>query len=122
MVIELTIENILLFMSVVGAVSAFVTTIVNWVGKIRKPEKDQNDMLKKHEDSIAKLNTDLESMAAKQKDDIEKVEARMTDNENETRLVMKGILALVDHSIDGNNTKQLKSIKTEYRDYLVSKK
>lgn len=52
---------------------------------------------------------------------IEQLEKDGKVNQDENRLMMRMLLALTRHAIDGNNINDLKSMRDEVNDYLVSK-
>ena len=47
--------------------------------------------------------------------------ARMDKADETNKLILKAMLALVDHGIDGNNIERLKTTKTEINNYLINK-
>ena len=52
---------------------------------------------------------------------LENYDKRITDIEKGNKVTQKAILALLEHSIDGNNTDGLKRAKDELSQYLVDR-
>lgn len=46
---------------------------------------------------------------------------RLDAIEDGNRVTQRAILALLDHSLDGNNTKQMQDAKTDLQDYLLKR-
>ena len=99
----LTIENIVYIAGVITAVSVACNWIVQWISKARKPMKTTEDRLNRHDEILDKDNKRLLSL------------------EEQDRLVMQGLLALLEHSIDGNNIQQMKDVKDSIQKFLISK-
>ena len=93
--------------SCLGAAAAYVAKAVGW---LRKPEHTQNTILEDHEKRIKKLeentSTDYKEILKLQK---------------EVKMVLKAVVAIMKHEIDGNNTNDLEKVQTEITDYLVEK-
>lgn len=90
--------------SVLGAAAVYIAKAVGW---IRKPEMAQNKILEDHEKRIAELErkTDNDYL------DIRKLQEEMA-------MMLRAVMALVTHSLDGNNTDELKDSKKEIDNYL----
>ena len=89
---------------------ALAISVLSLIGLIRKererrdsPAKTMRDQINDHEKRIAKL------------------EAASSANVIENRLMMRTLLALVRHSIDGNNIEGLRDIREEIQGYLLNK-
>ena len=89
-------------------ISAGVLTLFNLVDKIINASRQAKEPL----DDIKRRIDVLE-----QKD----FEKRIEELEKGNRILQKSILALLKHSIDGNNTEGLKKAEEELSDYLTSK-
>lgn len=100
--------------SVVTICSAFTVVCVaaGWVIKIvagiRKPEKNQNDRLAAIEGKIESFETYF----ARDKQ-------RINSLERGNRVTQEAILALLSHSIDGNNTTALEKARDHLQTYLL---
>lgn len=73
------------------------------IAKLEQFLQQDNERLKNHETQLNALNT------------------RMGTTESGTRVTQRALLALLDHAIDGNNTKGLVRSKEEIQDYLTNK-
>ena len=92
--------------SCLGAALAYIARAIGW---IRKPEQTQNDMLKDHEKRIKHL----EDITEKDYSEIEKLQKEMG-------MMLRAVMAIMSHSIDGNHTEDLKESKKEINDYLTN--
>lgn len=54
-------------------------------------------------------------------DRIDKLERKDTEHVAESRLILRGLLALTRHGVDGNNIQGLKDYQAELQSYLVDK-
>lgn len=93
--------------SCLGAALAYIARAIGW---IRKPEQTQNDMLKDHEQRIKNLEAD----AKKDYNEIEKLQ-------DEMKLVLRAVVAIMKHELDGNNTKDMAEVQHDISEYLIKK-
>ena len=101
---------------VLTAASAFVL-LSNAVEKVVKAYK------------VAKApNVKLDDRLAEMEKWREKVDRRLTNDDDRLRDIEKGnratqraLLALLDHGIDGNNIKQMQDAKEELQDHLINR-
>ena len=70
----------------------------------------QNDLIREHSELIKK-HTEL----------LEKDDKRITELEEQDRLVMQALFALLSHGIDGNDVEAMKKVKEQIQDYLILK-
>ena len=89
----------------VGGAGAIVVGLYRWA---HKPTDKRDETLKKHSQLLDNDNKRLKELEEwkKQSDEWQKV-------------MMKSMLALLSHSIDGNNTDGLKQAKNELQEYLI---
>ena len=84
-----------------------IAVAINWIAKgvktMSKPQADQNKQIKENAESIADH------------------EERLTAQEEQSKLIMQGVLALLSHSIDGNNIEQMKATKNDIQKFLIEK-
>lgn len=101
----------------VVALIGLLLTVLNIIDKMstinqraREPEREQNERLQKLEDEVKdikdKLNNDNE---------------RLTKHEKSEKVMMQALKALLSHSIDGNNTEEMKDAAKELDSYLINK-
>lgn len=102
-----------LFLAFCGGVSALgvaITYIAKAVGWIRRPEIKQNDTLNDHEKRISKLE--------------EKVDNDYNDIkvlQNEVKMMLEAVVAIMKHEIDGNHTEDLLNTQNKIEKYLINK-
>lgn len=146
-VISFTIEQLWqMILSIAGgitAISAAVVVIVNAIKKAKEPDTKQNLKLTEHdkhlEDIDRKLKNDKEvldlyrskllSLEEHQKEQdivvedhgrkIAGVEQRVNKSEHGINVMMKALLALLSHGIDGNAIDPMKEAKAALESYLI---
>ena len=107
--------------SAVGAVvlaiaSAFVllSNAAEKIVKAWKAAKAPND---KQNERLEELETWRRAVDLKLSSD----KARLDTIEEGDRAIQRALLALLDHSIDGNNIKQMQDAKTELQNHLINR-
>ena len=93
--------------SIIGAATAYIGKAIGW---IKKPEMTQNAKLEDHEKRITKLEEKTDN-------DFEDIK----DLQKEVKMVLKAVVAMMKHELDGNNTDDLKKAQKAIEDYLVEK-
>ena len=88
-----------------------ITAVISLVSLLTGILKDY----KKPTDDLEKRVSDLERKI------LENYDKRIADMETGNKIVQKSILALLEHSIDGNNVEGLKKAKDELSQYLINK-
>ena len=98
------------------ALAGAITTIGNAVEKILKarraikaPEDRQNDEIEKIRERLNKIERKLEND-----------KAAIQDSKECNHVLTKGMLALLEHGINGNNVDQMKEAKKDVNDYLIN--
>lgn len=46
---------------------------------------------------------------------------RLSELEESNRLIMRGVMSLMSHELDGNHTNQLEKVRNDMNDYLVNR-
>lgn len=92
-------------------IAAGVLTIYNLIDKIVTASKKAKEPTEELEKRVAELERKI----------LENYDKRITDIEKGNKVTQKAILALLEHSIDGNNTDGLKKAKDELSQYLVDR-
>jgi len=99
-------------------IAAGVLTLFNLVDKIV-------NAVKATKSPIAELERRVECLERSFKDSKDnifpKYDSKISDIEEGNRVTQKAILALLTHSIDGNNVDEMKEAKRELQDYLLKK-
>ena len=102
-------------------ISAGVLTIFNLVDRIVgywQKSKEPNEILK---DRIDILERKVETAFTEYDSRFGRDKARLDSLEEGNKIVQKSLLALLEHSIDGNNTDGLKKAKEELSQYLINR-
>ena len=94
-----TSSQILGFCTFVGAVWGLIKIIK----EINKPNTDLKDKVKEHESSLKNYDKKLKEIEA-------------TD-----KLILQGLLVVINHDITGNGINQLKETRDEIQEYLINK-
>ena len=77
--------------------------IVKLITKYRKPDKDRDETMKKHQEMLDNDNK------------------RLKELEEGNKVVMQSLLAIMSHLIDGNHTEELKKSKEMVQEYLIKR-
>lgn len=93
--------------SCIGAAAVYIGKAVGW---IRQPEHRQDEILKNHETRITTLE------AKTDKDYVS-----ITELQKEMSMILRAVVAIMKHEINGNDTEALKQTQKEIEDYLISK-
>lgn len=88
-------------------VSTVVGIIVAAISKAKAPGRAQDKAIKSHEKRLNKIEHELN----------EQVE-RSKEIQKDTRVYQRGILALINHSIDGNNIEELEKCRDELTEII----
>lgn len=88
-----------------GGAGAIIASIIRWM---RKPDGDRDAKIKRHDEMFDNDNKRLNELEKEQK---EMKEAQ--------QVLMKSMLALMSHAIDGNHTEDLKMARDDMQEYLL---
>ena len=98
-------------------ISGAISAIASWFTKAKQPEQMQNERLAKCEERLdqhdEKLNT---YMAYFQSDDL-----RLRKIEESNRITQRSMLALLKHSINGDDLESLRKAEKDLEEYLINK-
>lgn len=89
----------------IGGAGAVIVGLYKWA---KKPDDDRDDRLKRHDEMLDNDNKRLK--------ELEREQAEMKEAQS---VLMKSILALMSHSIDGNHLEELKIARDDMQDYLL---
>lgn len=95
--------------SAVVLLSNAAEKIIKAVKVAKAPEERQNAEIEEIKDRLTKVETKLSS------DD-----ARIKDAKECNHVLTKGMLALLDHGINGNNVNQMKAARQDVEAYLIN--
>ena len=113
-------QLIALVLGVCGAIvtiSAAIGVIAKALDKARAPEKEQNERLDAHE---KRLNA-LDDIIVKFREYFDNDDRRFKEIEKSNKITQSALLALLKHSINGNDTESLKEARKNLEEYLIEK-
>ena len=103
--------------AVILAAASAIVLISNAVEKIVCAYKAAKAPMNEHNDRISAL----EEWKAEVDRKLNRDNARLTNIDESNRVTQRAILALLDHSIDGNNIEQMCHAKEELQNHLINK-
>lgn len=107
---EQLISAFLAICAAVISISAAINAAAQWVNKLNKPEKRQNERIAACEEKLEKHSEFMQSS-----------EERLGNIETALKINQKSMLALLKHAINGNDIDQLKRAERDLEEYLVEK-
>ena len=113
-------QLIALILSICAAIvtiSAAIGVIAKALDKARAPEKEQNERLDAHE---KRLNA-LDDIIVKFREYFDNDDRRFKEIEKSNKVTQSALLALLKHSINGNDTESLKEARKNLEEYLIEK-
>ena len=116
-VIQITPAQIITFATAVITISTAIGVIINWITKAREPEKKQDDRIKALEDRADKFDAILEKFQGYLDNDDKRLKAIDEGN----KITQQGLLALLKHALNGNDTQALKVAEKNLEEYLINK-
>lgn len=115
------------WMWVVGA-TGLVLTILNVIDKFisfkkmaAAPVEEQNLRIKQIENEIAAIKLKLEEHEECLSNDKNRIDAVEKETRQVNTIVIKSLQALIEHAINGNNSKQLHECSKEMNEYLLNR-
>lgn len=115
--IQFTPAQLLAYAGAIITISTAIGIIINLISKIREPEKKQDDRIKACENRIDKIDVILEKFQGYFSND----DRRFKEIEEGNKITQTALLALLKHSINGNDTKALKEAEKSLEEYLINK-
>jgi len=122
------IDTVLAICGAIITISAAFTVIYKIIAKSKEPDKLQNERLDALEKDNAELHRDIAQILDRLKlgnkrfeSDAEKMEEMKSNMKESINVIIKSLLALTAHAIDGNNTAELKKASGELKDYLIER-
>lgn len=89
----------------IGGAGAVIIGLIKWA---KKPDQTRDEKVKEHEETLKK-HTEL----------LERDHRRLQALEEGNNVMMRSMLALMSHSLDGNHTDELRQARDEMQDYLI---
>lgn len=116
-VIQFTPAQLVTIAAAIITVSAAVGVLVNLITKLKEPEKKQNERIQHCEERLDKFDVIVEKFQSYFSND----DRRFKEIEEGNKITQTALLALLKHSINGNDTKALKEAEKSLEDYLINK-
>ena len=113
-------QLIALVLAVCGAIvtiSAAIGVIAKALDKARAPEKEQNERLNDHDKRIGAL----EDIANRFKEYFDNDDRRFKEIERTNKITVSALLAILKHSLNGNDIESLKQAERSLEEYLIEK-
>lgn len=98
-------------------ISAAVGVLIKVFDKAHAPEKEQNARL----DKLDKRLDDIDSTIAKFREYFQNDDNRFKAIEKSNKITQTALLALLKHSLNGNDMESLKTAEKSLEDYLIEK-
>lgn len=116
-VIQFTPAQLLAYAGAIITISTAIGVIINLINKAREPERKQDEKIKACEDKLSKHDAMLEKFQGYFSND----DRRFKEIEEGNKITQTALLALLKHSINGNETKALKDAEKSLEEYLINK-
>ena len=113
-------QLIALVLAICGAIvtiSAAIGVIAKALDKARAPEKEQNERLDEHDKRIGAL----EDIATRFKEYFDNDDRRFKEIERTNKITVSALLAILKHSLNGNDIESLKQAEKSLEEYLIDK-
>ncbi len=94
-----------------------ILTVMNVIDRVFVYAAKAKAPAEKFEKRLNELDQEIKNIKAKAFDDGD----RIGNLEKSTKVLIKGVGALLSHGIDGNNTEEMKEARSNLNDYLVEK-
>ena len=88
-----------------GGAGAIFVGLYRWA---KKPDINRDEKLKGHDEKLDNDNRRLNEL-----------EKHQAENDEALQIIMKSMLALMTHAIDGNHTDELKRARDDMQEYLI---
>lgn len=98
-------------------ISSAMSAVANWINKAKQPEVKQNERITSLEEKVGTINMRLDKHEKYLQSDDEKL--RRIEDSN--RITQRGMLALLKHSINGEDVESLKKAEKDLEEYLITK-
>lgn len=109
-VIQFTPGQIVAFAAAMITISSAIAIIINLISKLREPDKLRDEKIKLLENRVSELER-----ANRDKDD------KFDGIEEGNKIIQTALLALLKHSLNGNDTDALKKAEEDLEKYLINK-
>lgn len=110
-------NNIVWICGLIMAIWGVLGVIQKLIEIFRKPEKTQNERLSKLESELGEVKKTLDTYLTYFNNDKTRIDSIVKGS----AVMQKALLALLSHSIDGNNTEEMKTARRQLQKYLTEK-
>lgn len=113
-------QIIAVILAICGAIvtiSAAIGVITKAIEKTREPENAQNKRLDDHDKRLSAL----EEIAGKFKEYFDNDDKRFKEIERTNKITISALLAILKHSLNGNDMESLKNAEKSLEEYLIEK-
>ena len=94
----------------VAAIGGVVSLVIRFWKWAHKTSDENSEQL-----------TEFETYLASDKRRIEHLEEQQEKADEQNKLMLKAIVALMSHELDGNHTQQIQDVRDEIQEYLITK-
>lgn len=98
-------------------ISAAIGVIIRAIDKARAPERKQDELLAEHTRRLDKHDEIIEKF----REYFDNDDRRFKDIEKSNKITQTALLALLKHSLNGNDIESLKSAEKSLEEYLIDK-
>lgn len=116
-VIQFTPAQLIALAGAIITISTACGVIVNLISKLKEPEKKQDERIGHCEERLNKLDVVIEKFQGYFSND----DRRFKEIEEGNKITQTALLALLKHSINGNDIKALKDAEKSLEEYLINK-
>lgn len=116
-VIQFTPAQLVTLAAAVITIASAFGVIINLITRLKEPETKQNERISHCEERLNKMDVILEKFQGYFSND----DRRFKEIEEGNKITQTALLALLKHSINGNDTKSLKEAEKNLEDYLINK-
>ena len=113
-------QIIAVILAICGAIvtiSAAIGVITKAISKAKEPEELQNKRLDDHDKRLGAL----EEIAGKFKEYFDNDDTRFKEIERTNKITISALLAILKHSLNGNDIESLKNAEKSLEEYLIDK-
>lgn len=107
------------------AAIATIGKALEWAGKgfrtLRKPEVEQNEKIKNHEERIKRLEDEFSSTTERHEQYFLNDQKKLEEITEGIQILLQVSFATLSHAINGNDIENLKKMETNLKEYLIKK-
>ncbi len=116
-IIQFTPAQLVAIAAAIITISTAVGVLINLFSKLKEPETKQNERISNCEQRLNKMDVIIEKFQGYFSND----DRRFKEIEEGNKITQTALLALLKHSINGNDTKSLKDAEKNLEEYLINK-